>query len=516
MAASKKPPGAPDEPTEKEGRALSSPSEKSAGRGRRLAQEPSGKHHLVAEVTGAGPALGAQEAAAAPKKHAVPAEVTAGRGLALALTSSEEVTARGAAVKEPPPSVSAGRRAQALAEATAAASRAPGRKADTQDDTRDLSPSPRGERAGQRGVAPPKADARAGRGTEDAADDEGAANAAPEGHEAPPEGEDDFDAAAEAEEEGEGEGDSEGDSEGEDDEDGLEDEDLPGAPPGPDDAAARVLAVAALLQRALHEARPTNVSEVRQLQGWVDAFGLYASFGPGAFELFDAPHGSWAPEDRAAVGWMAEELRLLLWALGVEPALPSTFERSEARPLLKKVPLLEPPQVFLEKAALRALDELEVMRAFYEVVLEALRCEVWARAVLLEPASLEDGDEELEELLASAAESEGVDLPALEKKSGKPAAAAAGLRVWGKQLVTSLFESGSPHAPLAFDSGALEAMGEAALANAYAIVRQRAAALEWLTEGDEWDFDEEADSNEGDEAAEEEDSEVPQGANRST
>ncbi|GMU61765.1 MAG: hypothetical protein AMXMBFR34_35280 [Myxococcaceae bacterium] len=69
-------------------------------------------------------------------------------------------------------------------------------------------------------------------------------------------------------------------------------------------------------------------------------------------------------------------------------------------------------------------------------------------------------------------------------------------------------------------------MSDRALANAYAIVRQRAAALEWLTEGDEWDFAEDedsdggdADSGEGDgleDDAEEEDSGELQGANRPT
>jgi hypothetical protein len=230
---------------------------------------------------------------------------------------------------------------------------------------------------------------------------------------------------------------------------------------------------------------------VRQLQGWVDAFGLYASFGAGAFELFDAPHGSWASEDRAAVAWLAEELRLLLWALQLDPGLPSTFERSDAKGLVKKVPLLEPPQAFVAKAKLRDLDELEVLRAFYEVVQEAVHCEAWARGVLDEPALAEDEADELDEVLA-AAESEGFPRAQVEAKDGKAAAAVGGLRRWSRALLEGLFESGSPHAALAFDPGALEALETTKLANALATAQARARALEWLTEGDVWEEEDDA------------------------
>ncbi|MEW5742011.1 MAG: DUF4272 domain-containing protein [Myxococcota bacterium] len=523
MAASRKPPDAPDEPTERDGRALKAPAEKSTGRGRGL-KSPS--HHLVAEGTGSGPGLELREAAEAgpraPPRHAVPSEVTAGRGvaLALALSSSEEVTARGPAVKSPPPEADGGRHAHALREAATAASRGAQRQADTQDDTKDLAPSPRAEKssspprsttsapktqhptsAARSGPQAPSASTPAG---DDGArvDDEGDA-AAPDDEEQHAnfddddrDGDADDGAALEGEVEAAAGFDDEEQPAADFDEDDDEadagfddDEELPGAPPDSDDVAARALAVAALLQRALHEARPNNASEVRALQSWVDAFGLYASFGPGAFELFDAPHGAWAPEDRAAVLWTAEELRLLLWALGVEPALPSTFERSEAKALVKKVPLLEPPQAFLEKATVRNLDDLEVMRAFYEVLLEATTAEVWARSVLEDPAALEEDDDELQLILESAAESGNFDRAALEKSKGKAAATAAGLRAWSRQLISSLFESGSPHAALAFDPGVLEAMSEQSLANAFATVRTRAGALEWLTEGDEWDLD---------------------------
>ncbi|MEW6430181.1 MAG: DUF4272 domain-containing protein [Myxococcota bacterium] len=478
MAASRKPLSIPDEPTQKDARALPAPKQFSTGRGRRLTkpEEPSGRHHLVAEGTGSGLSLALREEAGEARphaRHAVPSEVTAGRGVALKF--GEEPTAKGAAVQEAP-GAAAGARARAVAslgQATAEASRAKGRRrVDTQDETR-----PEG-RAGDSGARERSAAAAAR--TRDSAAVTGATSAWAE-----------TGADTEAFDEGAAEAES-----GEDSEDS---EDEPGAPPEADAVALRALAVAALVQRGLYEARPNNASEVRQLQGWVDAFGLFAGFGAGAFELFDAKHGTWTPEDRAAVAWTAEELRLLLWALRLEPALPSTFERSDAKGLLKKLPLLEPPHAFISKAEVREPDELDVMRAFYEVVLEAARCEVWARGILHDASLAAADDEELEGIL-SAAEAEGFDRAGLTKAKGAAAAAVAGLRAWTRSLLTSLFEAGSPHAALAFDPGALEAMSDQALAKAFAIARTRSGALEWLTEGEAWDFGDE-DAGEGDDAA---------------
>ena len=560
MAASRRPPHAPDEPTHTDARALEAPKEASAGRGKKLRpnlpREPSGRHHLVSEATASGKGLALREADAAPVKpharHEVPSEVTAGRGVALKFSSPDDVTAKGAAVREGPGEADAlaARTAEALGQATAAASRPSGkRRADTQDETRpegrDVGDSgaPSGNEAGAAtsGAAP---DARAGGSAAaksgarvgvssaaksgDAPDARvGVSSAAKSGarvgvssaaksSDAPdarvgvsgvatpgdasnaPVGvssatrsgarasvSSDASAASTQDEAAHGL-DVDGLADAEDALDDVDDE-PPGAPPEADAVATRALAVAALVQRGFHEARPSNASEVRQLQGWVDAFGLFAGFGAGAIELFDAKHGAWTPEDRAAVGWLGEELRLLLWALRLEPALPSTFERSDAKALVKQVPLLEPPQGFVAKAKARDVDELEVMRAFYEVVYEAARCELWARGILEDPSLAETDDDELEALLDAAA-ADGFDRAAVTKAQGVAAAAVAGLRACARSLLTDLFVSGSPHAALAFDPGALEAMSDTALANAFAIARTRSGALEWLTEGEAWDF----------------------------
>lgn len=512
MAASRKP-QPPDEPTVKDARALKPPAEKSVGRGRKL----SGEHH---EVTGSGPGLplrDSQPRARPPAKHAVPSEVTAGRGLALKLSSGDEATARGAAVKESADEAQAAqaRGAASLAAATTeAARRATGssRRVDTQDETRDRAVPPDEDgaaRDGKRGSgttdAPRTAtgmpgragDAPGGRSATMAHREDGT-TASRAGASQARRGDESAQARVGREAEAEEAAGDDGAAVAEElpgaEEDGDE---LPGAPPDAEAVALRALAVAALLARASHEARPGNASEVRQLQSWVDAFGLFASFGAGAFELFDAPHGSWAAEDRAAVAWLAEELRLLLWALGREAHLPPAFERSDGKALAKQVPLLEPPHAFVAKATLRPLDEFERTRAFYDVLQEAAHCEAWARSLLDEPALADEEAEELEAIL-EAAEGPDFDRAAVEKKHGHAAAAVAGLRAWSRQLLGDLFAGGSPHAAHAFDASAFEAMDLQHLATALALAQTRARALEWLTEGDEWDLDE---PGEDDEAA---------------
>lgn len=534
MAASRRPPQSPDEPTHTDARALESPKEASAGRGKKLRpnlpKEPSGRHHLVSEATGSGKGLALREADSAPVKpharHEVPSEVTAGRGVALKFSSPDDVTAKGAAVREVPGEAKAlaARTAQALGQATAAASRPAGkRRADTQDETR-----PEGRDAGdaaQADTSSPRvvASSAAKSGDESSARPGPSSGAKPGDASSAPAGASgdasnarvgvssatrsgarasvasDASAASTQDEEAHAAHgvDAEGLADAEPDD---FDDEPPGAPPEADAVATRALAVAALVQRGFHEARPNNASEVRQLQGWVDAFGLFAGFGAGAIELFDAKHGSWTPEDRAAVGWLGEELRLLLWALRLEPALPSTFERSDAKALVKQVPLLEPPQAFVAKSKARDVDELEVMRAFYEVVHEAARCELWARGILEDPSLAESDDEELEALLDAAA-ADGFDRAAVTKAQGPAAAAVAGLRACTRSLLTDLFASGSPHASLAFDPGALESMGDQALANAFAITRTRSGALEWLTEGEAWDFGDDDDGDASDDAS---------------
>lgn len=597
--ASRKPTAA-DEPTQTEGRALPAPKEKSA-RGKKL--RPSGQHHLVAEVTASGSGLALREADAKVKPHArhdVPSEVTAGRGVAFAFSTSDEVTAKGAAVRDAEAS-----RGDAFGRSSATAKRS----VDTQDETRpegrdasveaaspsrgrsakeaDSSRSPPGASRSdrldeadsprsQKGADPSRSSARrpddrrdgsgidrldeadpsgspgrredetstrarkgadpsrptarrddeaSGSSLNDSSDpfrrhdaasssslndrsadplgsDDGALarsrsgrsdrddavpgrsrNSADQSRSSAPRDESEL-SGSDDEPSGEADHDDASSSPGlADAEDALDDfdDEPPGAPPEAEAVASRALAVAALVQRGFHEARPNNASDVRQLQSWVDAFGLFAGFGAGAIELFDAKHGAWTQEDRVAVAWVAEELRLLLWALKLEPALPSTFERSDAKALVQRVPLLEPPQAFVAKAAVRDLDELEVMRAFYEVLFEAARAELWARAILEEPSLVEAGDEELVALLEVIATD---DVGPMNADT-----AVATLRTFSRTLLTELFAPGSPHAALAFDPGALEAMNDVALANAFAIARTRSGALEWLTEGETWDFD---------------------------
>ncbi len=271
------------------------------------------------------------------------------------------------------------------------------------------------------------------------------------------------------------------------DEDAGDDEDL-SAPPEADTVALRALAVAAMLRRADLEAKQAK-GDVARLQAWVDEHGLFAAFGPEGFELFGLPPGKWSAEDRGAVAWAAEELHLLLWALGRREA-PPLFTRADAAALTAAVPLLASPDAFVGGAALRPVEELEVLRALWDTLHESIHCEAWARGVLEDPSLA--ADESLAEALGTV---EGFDFAAASGAEGAPAAAVRGLRLISRQLVQGLFDAGSPHSAAAFAPAQLESLPEDQLAVAMMTARVRAAALAWLTEGDEWDFEQEPEAD---------------------
>lgn len=244
--------------------------------------------------------------------------------------------------------------------------------------------------------------------------------------------------------------------------------------------ATRALAVAALVQRGLLEGRSGEAGAVRALQRWAVGAGILSGLGLDALALFEAPFGHWSRGDTEAVGWLAEELRLLFFVLGLEAGLPSTFERSDAGALLASTPLLGDARVFLERATVRPLSGLARLRTFYEAVHYAVQLEVWARAVLAEGALARD-----EAVRAAVAEAvaAGFDVARVTDRSGLAVATAEGLRLAAHRRLEALFASGSPHARLAFSPTALLEMTEHALGNALAVSRTRARALSWLTSG---------------------------------
>lgn len=257
-------------------------------------------------------------------------------------------------------------------------------------------------------------------------------------------------------------------------------------PPEPEAVALRALAVAALLRRLDLEVQRASLKEIEALQRWVEDHGLFASFGPLAFELFDAPPGEWTDDDVTTVGWATEELRVLSWSLGLGDA-PQLFARSPAEPLLAKLPSAGAPEAIVEGASLRALEELETQRALHQVLHEAARTEAWARAVV-DDATLAEGDEELDEIFA-VLEEEGVQLDAVDSPQ---AVAVQALRAWSQLLLERLFGEGSPHAALAFPKDRLEHLDDEALASFLAAAQLRAETLAWLTEGDAFDEEDEA------------------------
>lgn len=257
------------------------------------------------------------------------------------------------------------------------------------------------------------------------------------------------------------------------------------APPEADVVASRALMVGALLDRASLESK-RDAARFTALKTWVDELGLFGNLGADGVELFEAKLGSWSDEDIESVDWTGEELQLLLWALE-KAEFPAFDQRADTSKLVATLPLLAVAEPFLEEAALRSIDDLEVHRALCEAMLEAIRSEVYARSLTEDPSSLEM-DEDLEELLSSVA-AEGFDREAAAKK-GPANEAVQGLRYWSRSLLTELFASGSPHAAHRIDSAALVGLDEATLATWLGIAHARSEAMAWLLEGDEYESDE--------------------------
>ena len=254
------------------------------------------------------------------------------------------------------------------------------------------------------------------------------------------------------------------------------------APAEADVVAARALMVGALLERAKLESTRDEAA-FTALRNRVDELGLFGNLGPDGVELFESKLGSWSDEDIESVDWTAEELLLLMWALG-KAELPRLEARAEAGALVAKLPLLSESESFIEDATLRPLDELEVHRALCDALLEAVRSEVYARSLQEDPGSLES-DEDLEELLSSVAAA-GFDRKAAAAK-GPANEAVQGLRYWSRSLLTELFASGSPHEAHRIDSAKLVALEDAALATWLGTAHARAEAMAWLLEGDEYE-----------------------------
>ncbi len=254
------------------------------------------------------------------------------------------------------------------------------------------------------------------------------------------------------------------------------------APPEADIVAGRALMVGALLERARLESN-RDAARFTSLKNWVDELGLFSNLGADGVELFEGKLGGWSDEDVEAVDWTGEELQLLLWAIQ-KAEFPSLQHRADTKALIAKLPLLGDADAFIEEAALRPVDELEVHRALCEALLEAIRSEVYARSIQDDPSSLE-ADEDLEELLESVA-ADGFDRKA-EAAKGPVNEAIQGLRYWSRSLLNELFASGSPHEAHKIDSAKLVSLDEETLATWLGIAHSRTEAMAWLLEGDEYE-----------------------------
>lgn len=252
-----------------------------------------------------------------------------------------------------------------------------------------------------------------------------------------------------------------------------------GAPPEPDVVASRALMVGVMLERARLEATG-DVAPLARLRHLVERHGLLSNLGAEGLALFEAEAGAWSADDTEAVRWTAEELHLLLWALGLV-VTPTLDARADADALLLKLPLAGDVDAFLDGATLRPLEQLEIQRELWEVLLQAVETEIYARSVLADPTQLDD-DAELEEFLR-AMEAEGFDRRAAAAL-GRPKEAALGLRHEVRLLLGALFGEGSPHRAQQLDADRLVAMEEEELATFYGLAHTRAGACAWLVEGD--------------------------------
>lgn len=262
-----------------------------------------------------------------------------------------------------------------------------------------------------------------------------------------------------------------------------------GAPPEPDTVALRTLAVASLLRRLELESRNAPLKEVEQLEAWVEEHGLHASFGPAAVELFDAPPGEWTEDDVASVGWAAEELAVLAWALN-RAELPPMFARADVKPVLATLPRSGDVTAFVGSATVRDLELIDEARALFATLEEAARAETWARGIAEDPSLAED--EESLEAVFEALVDEGFDRAAVTSARGPQGAAVDALKQWSQVLLTQLFSSGSPHAADAFDAKKLSRLDDDALGTFLATSQLRAETLAWLLEGDAWANEEDA------------------------
>ncbi|MFL5346106.1 MAG: hypothetical protein ACJ8AT_15060, partial [Hyalangium sp.] len=261
-------------------------------------------------------------------------------------------------------------------------------------------------------------------------------------------------------------------------------------PPDAEAVAQRALVLGGLLRRLLLEERlgkvkdPAAKEEILRLQRWMDEEGLFSTLGVADIELLEAEPGTWLPDHRQSVAWLAEELQWLLWALKQQK--PPPFEaRVETAPLLEPLPLLKDPQPFLESADRRPLDEVQAQRDLWQLIVECARYESLARGIAADP-TLAEGDPDLPMLLESA-EEVGFDRRGVSSKQGKAQATVEGLRHWSRHVVTELQQQGllpgKPGEGLGFQGKRLHELDENTLALLLSLAHVRFQALEWLAAG---------------------------------
>lgn len=261
-------------------------------------------------------------------------------------------------------------------------------------------------------------------------------------------------------------------------------------PPDAETVARRALALGGLVRRVQLEedARRTPAQRavlqkaLDALRAWVEEHALGVQLTNVELEQLNAGLGDWLEEELTTTAWAAEEAATLLWALRRAPSLPHD-ERTDARALVRDLPVGKPPGAWLGKAEVRSGEELEAKLSLFGALRARLEQEALARQIKAE--GLEGTGLEADSLLAGAVE-DGFDRKAAEKAHGKNGAVAEALRFVGRLLARHAEEQGliklaGEDFPLKGKSAA--AATDPELAVAVAVVAERQRALTWLLTG---------------------------------
>jgi|GEM_PF-872998 len=149
-----------------------------------------------------------------------------------------------------------------------------------------------------------------------------------------------------------------------------------------------------------------------RLYEWTRQGDVYQWFSPAETLEWELPLGQWLPATTIQTSWVPESNGTLLWALGRLTQLPPIEEVFDVLAIVRKLPLLQDPAPFLQAAALRPVNELEL--AFRDMDIWNWRAQVDA-AIRSELSPPDDWTwEKIIRVTLDLAHEEGIVAPPLE------------------------------------------------------------------------------------------------------